>query len=94
MRAAPVLAQNGVDVAGLCEAMAGEDLAWNVKKASVYGVSVGVWLEALNVAGLRECEMLGELLRLMHRTDARRRCCARGISRGGVTPASLAGRGD
>lgn len=70
MRATPVLDRSGVDVAALREALASEDLPWNVKKASVYGVSVTDWLEALDVAGLSECDSLGGLLGVIHRAES------------------------
>ncbi len=86
MRAAPVLDRSGVDVSSLREALASEGLEWNVKKASVYGVSVGDWLEALNVAGLRECDSLGELLGVIHRAES-----AAAMLRAGYRPTRGAG---
>lgn len=86
MRAAPVLDRNGVDASGVCEALLAEDLPWNAKKASAFGVPVGSWLEALNVAGLAECDSLGELLRVIHRAES-----AAAMLRAGYRPTRGAG---
>ena len=86
MRAAPVLTESGIDVAELCTALGTSDLPWNAKKASVYGVSVDAWLEALNVAGLSECKSLGDLLGVIHRAES-----AAAMLRAGYRPTRSAG---
>ena len=68
MRAAPLVA--GVDVAALCEALTSEKLGWNQRKASAFGVPGADWQKALNVAGLNECDSLGELLGVIHRAES------------------------
>jgi hypothetical protein len=70
MRAQPVLAQNGLSSSDICSALAGESLSWNRRKAAAYGVSVEDWLRALDVAGLENCDSLGELLGIIHRAES------------------------
>ena len=70
VRAQPVLTQTGLSSSEICSALAGESLGWNRRKASAYGVSVGDWLRALDVAGLDNCDSLGTLLGVIHRAQS------------------------
>ena len=85
-RAAPVLAGACLDATAVAAALASEELPWNQKKASAFGVSAADWQLALDVAGLAECDSLGTLLGVIHRAES-----AAAMLRAGYKPTRGAG---
>jgi hypothetical protein len=68
LRARTVLGEN-VKLSDLLAATASETLSWNAEKASEHGAEVSLWLRAIDVAGLRTSDSVGDLLDRMHRAD-------------------------
>ena len=70
MRAAPLLAAAKLTVAAVVEAMGRADLRWTIEKAQECGVSVEMWLAAVQAVGASPTDSPVELLDRIHRIEA------------------------